>query len=204
MPVAINYKICDLAPMCGGIEVCPTGAFFWNKKTKRPDVDNKKCLSCGVCVRECPVNAILLARDQKEYDELLEKIKNDPRSEVDLWKEKLGTQPGRTVPLAPIITTRNFQEEISGSKDWILLDVWSEETLDCRFHSISFDDLKLNKVSFKKLDGGTEKELAYQLRVKKPPTLILFKDGRERWRHEGYLYASDRNSIKQELEKLIS
>ena len=32
MPVIINFKVCDNAEVCNAINVCPTGAFNWNKE----------------------------------------------------------------------------------------------------------------------------------------------------------------------------
>ncbi len=204
MPVVINYKICDLAPECGGIEVCPTGAFFWNKKTKRPDVDNKKCTSCGVCARECPVNAILVATTEKEYQKLLKKVKNDPRSEKELWRERLGCQPGRTPPLATIVTQRNFSKEVLKAKGMIALDVWSEETLDCRYHSLLWDEVKVSeKFKLRKLDGGKYTQLAKKLEATRLPTLLFFKDGQEIGRKEGYLYSKDKALVKKQIKRLL-
>ncbi|MCJ7804262.1 thioredoxin domain-containing protein [Patescibacteria group bacterium] len=198
MSGVINYKICDLVPECGGIEVCPTGAFFWNKKAKRPDIDNSKCISCGACVRECPVDAIIVVQTKEELKEVLEKIKNDPRSEKDLWRERLGTQPGRTPPLAIVITPKNFFQEVLKAKGPVALDVWSEETLDCRYHSLLWDDLRVSgKVAFKKLDGGKYPQLAKKLKVRKFPTLLLFRNGKEIGRKEGYIYSQDKSSLSE-------
>jgi NAD-dependent dihydropyrimidine dehydrogenase PreA subunit len=204
MPAIINYKICDLAPECGGITVCPTGAFFWNKKTKRPEVDIKKCISCGVCARTCPAKAILVAEAEKEYQKLVDQIKNDPRSEKDLWRERLGTQPGRTPPLAEVVTPKNFKKKILNAKSWVALDVWSNETLDCRYHSILWEDLKItDRVVFKKLDGGKYSNLAKRLKVSNFPTLIIFKDGVERWRHQGYLHHGDLILVRSKILELL-
>lgn len=201
MPVVINYKICDLAPECGGIGVCPVGAFFWNKKTKRPEVDNKKCTSCGVCARERPVRAILVAKTKEEYQKLLERVKRDPRSEKELWYERLGCQPGRTPPLAKIVTPKNFSQEVTKARKPVALDVWSEETLDCRYHSVLWDELGFsNKVEFKKFDGGKHPNFIKKLRVTKLPTFLLFKQGKEIGRKEGYIFSKDKKKVRSLLK----
>lgn len=203
MPGVINYKICDLVDACGGIAACPTGAFFWNKKTKRPEIDNSECISCGVCVAECPVEAIIIVQTEEEFKEVLEKIKNDPRSEKELWRERLGCQPGRTPPLAKVVTPDNFGKEVLKAKGLMVLDVWSEETLDCRYHSVLWDDLGVSKsVFYKKLDGGTNKELAKKLKINIFPTLLFFKDGKEIGRKEGYIYSKDKQSLGKLARKL--
>ncbi|WP_246810145.1 ferredoxin family protein [Methyloligella sp. GL2] len=45
------------------VEVCPVDCFYEgeNMLVIHPD----ECISCGVCVYECPVSAILLASDPK-------------------------------------------------------------------------------------------------------------------------------------------
>ena len=74
MPAIINHKICDQASACGGISVCPVGAFTYNEKTKRIEIDNDTCISCGACEKTCPIGAIGVARTQEEFDELYDKI----------------------------------------------------------------------------------------------------------------------------------
>lgn len=205
MPVVINYKICDLARECGGIAVCPTKAFFWNEKTQRPDVDNNKCTSCGLCSLECPVGAILVARTPRELAHLKKIIANDPRLEKELWRERLGTQPGRTPPKAAIVTPDNFQKEILQTKGLVALDVWSEATLDCRYHSLLWENLGFaDKISLKKLDGGKHQNLLRRLKVTVIPTLIFFNNGQEQGRRGGYLYRKDEPALKQLIRRLIA
>jgi len=203
MPGVINYKICDLANACGGLAVCPTKAFSWNKKLKKPEIDNKKCTSCGICVAECPVEAIVVTRTEEEFEEVLEKIRNDPRSEKELWRERLGCQPGRTPPLAVVVTPNNFEKEVLKAEGLIALDVWSEETLDCRYHSVLWDDLGFaKKIAFKKLDAGKNKELAQKLKAKKLPSLLFFKNSEEVGRREGYLYHNDMCELREMMGEL--
>lgn len=204
MPGVINYKICDLASECGGIEVCPTGAFFWNKKTQKPDIDNSKCISCGVCVRECPVDAIIVVQTEEEFKKVLEDIKKDPRSEKELWRERLGCQPGRTPPLATVVTPKNFSQEIINAKGMFALDVWSEETLDCRYHSLLWNDIGISdRVELMKLDGSEYPKLAKKLGVTKLPTLLFFEDGKKIRRKEGYIYSKDKKAVKNLLKRLL-
>ena len=40
MSVLINFKICDNAKECGGIEVCPTGALSWDEENETIKIDN--------------------------------------------------------------------------------------------------------------------------------------------------------------------
>lgn len=86
----------------------------------------------------------------------------------------------------------------------MVLDIWSEETLDCRYHSVLWDDLGFtNKVTFKKLRGDRHLELARKLKIIKLPTLLIFKDGKEVSRKEGYLYHSDKNALVRQINSLL-
>jgi thioredoxin-like negative regulator of GroEL len=149
------------------------------------------------------VNAIIVTKTEEEFREVLEKIKNDPRSERDLWRERLGCQPGRTRPLAIVVTPKNFAQEVSRSKGWVALDVWSERTLDCRYHSVLWEDLGLGeKVGFKKLDGGKRPELATKLKVTKLPTLLFLKNGQELIRKEGYVHPEDKSALIKQIREI--
>ena len=90
MPVIINHKICDQASACGGISVCPVGAFTYNKAKKRIEVDNEKCISCGACEKTCPIGAIGFARTKEEFAELVQAVELDPRSPEDLFVDRFG------------------------------------------------------------------------------------------------------------------
>ena len=90
MPAIINHKICDQASACGGISVCPVGAFTYNEKTKRIEIDNTKCISCGACEKTCPIGAIGVARTQEEFEELKQAIEEDPRNPDDLFVDRYG------------------------------------------------------------------------------------------------------------------
>lgn len=46
---------------CGAcITICPTGAFFTDKKTKKIIFDNTKCVACEMCLKGCPPRAMQL------------------------------------------------------------------------------------------------------------------------------------------------
>lgn len=76
-----------------------------------------------MCARERPVRAILVAKTKEEYQKLLERVKRDPRSEKELWYERLGCQPGRTPSLTKIVTPKNFFQEVTKARKPVALDV---------------------------------------------------------------------------------
>jgi ferredoxin len=81
------------------VAVCPVECFHEgpNFLVIDPDV----CIDCGVCIAECPVEAIVdekdLAEAQKEYRDLNRRLlqqwplilaSQDPLPEADAWAEK--------------------------------------------------------------------------------------------------------------------
>ena len=98
MAVLLNYKICDNAAECGGIEICPTGALFWNEANEKIEIDNNLCISCRNCVAECPVGAIQVAATDEEYESIKTDIDNDqPNAASALrWSPDNPGCPGRS------------------------------------------------------------------------------------------------------------
>ena len=57
MAVLINFKICDNAKECGGIDVCPTGALSWNDVDSKIEIDNDKNVT--IYYKFSPLNNVL-------------------------------------------------------------------------------------------------------------------------------------------------
>lgn len=207
MPIIINHNLCDEADACGGIEICPTKAFYFDYKKGEVAIDHSKCNECLKCTLPdaCPVGCILYARDKKEETKIKKKIKEDPRTEKWLWQERYGCQPAKTPPKATIITDKNFNkvEKQSGYK---LIDLWHEEYLDCRAYSVLFKDLIKgikHEVSIYKLDSQKYPSLAKIFKVKKVPTLLLYKEKKEVWRYEGLMKDTNVLQFNKELKAKI-
>jgi ferredoxin len=81
------------------VAVCPVECFHEgpNFLVINPDV----CIDCGICIAECPVEAIVdqkdLAQDQAEYLELNKRLAQqwplilaaqEPLPEAEIWAEK--------------------------------------------------------------------------------------------------------------------
>lgn len=46
---------------CGAcITVCPTGALYIDKKTRKVIFDSDKCIACELCVKACPPRAMIV------------------------------------------------------------------------------------------------------------------------------------------------
>ena len=57
MKLAVNKGRCPQNHPCPSIRVCPTGALRQDG-FKAPYVIEEKCISCGKCVRYCPMGAL--------------------------------------------------------------------------------------------------------------------------------------------------
>lgn len=206
--IIFNYNLCDMAPECGGIEVCPNGAIYYEEKQQRPVWDESKCTFCLKCTTPdaCPVGVILFARDEEDEKRIMNMIKDDPRTAKWLWKERYGVQPARTSPIATIVTDTNFESVLS-EPGFKVIDLWSEETLDCRLHSPLYEDLLgrlLDKVKVYKLDAGEFGGLAEKLGVSEFPTLLIFEGNEEVFRFGGYISKEKISSVIKDLKKALS
>jgi len=205
MPILINHKLCDEAPECGGIEVCPVHAFYFDKKKQKISIDQSKCIECLKCTLPdvCPVGCILYARNKIEEKKIKKMIQEDRRTKKWLWKERYGCQPGKTSPLVENLNQKNIQKVIK-QKGIVCIDVWNEKFLDCRLHSPLYEEIyKEINVSFYKLDGLTYPLLADKLKIKIFPTLLLYKNQQEVLRHEGYLNTKTKlKSLKEKVKNL--
>ncbi|MBU0976672.1 MAG: thioredoxin domain-containing protein [Patescibacteria group bacterium] len=203
MPIIINHNLCDEAPECGGIEVCPKKAFYFDKKKQRVCVDHSKCTECLKCTLPdcCPVGCILYARNKSEEKRIRNRIKEDPRTAKWLWKERYGCQPGKTPPKAKIITDKNF-DKVKITKGFKLIDIWHYDFLDCRAYSVLFEELceEITKApDIYKLDARKFPDISKKLRVKMLPALLLLKDEKEVYRFEGLL----KDSMCRKVNKVI-
>lgn len=51
-------KTCRQCQNCPPSEICPTGAFQWNKETGVVTIVEEKCDQCGLCISECPFASV--------------------------------------------------------------------------------------------------------------------------------------------------
>jgi thioredoxin 1 len=201
MPALINFKICDNAPECGGIAVCPVKAMTYDKKNKSIVIDNDKCISCGLCVPECPISAIYVAKTEKKYEDIKKEINNDPRTIKDLFVDRYGASP---ISDFFMITSSQLEEKIK-SKELTLIEVYSEELLECLLKSIPIRDIT------DAIDGDIQyfnlpssEEIIEKYQIEELPSLLIFKDGKLLEKIGGYYDIDKEEEFKQRVKDIIS
>ncbi|UMX47883.1 MAG: 4Fe-4S binding protein [Candidatus Nealsonbacteria bacterium DGGOD1a] len=196
MTVLINFKICDNAKECSGIAVCPTGALSWDEKKKSIKINNKKCISCGKCQRACGVEAIKVAKNEKEYVKIKKEINNDSRKATDLFIDRFGAQP--VTPMF-LVAEDKFTLSSLESKKPAMVEFFNENSIECLLRSIPIKDLVAGmKINYEKIELKTALLLG-KYQISKLPALLFFKDGKLFGKIEGY-YDLDK---KGELIKLV-
>jgi Fe-S-cluster-containing hydrogenase component 2 len=196
MSVLINFKICDNAKECSGVAVCPTGALSWDEKRKSIKIDNKKCVSCGKCVKACGVEAIKVAKNEKEYVKLKKEIAADPRKATDLFVDRYGAQP---VSPMFLVAEDKFNLESLQSRKPAVVEFFNSDSVQCLLRSIPIKELVGGlEINYEKLELKTD-SLLKKYKISKLPALLFFRDGKLVDMIEGY-YDKDR---KSELAKLV-
>lgn len=196
MPAIINHKICDQANACGGIRVCPVGAFTYNEKTKRIEIDNSKCISCGACEKTCPIGAIAVAQTWEEYEELKKEIDNDPRSAEDLFVDRYG---GDIINENVLIDVKDLDKVSKESND-TLIEVFNDDSIMCLLKSIPFADILENSTYKKYYRCNVGESDLSKFGVKELPSLLLCNAGKVRVVY-GYFEEKDAEELYKKLKK---
>ena len=195
MPAIINHKICDQASACGGISVCPVGAFTYNEEKKKIEIDNEKCISCGACARSCPIGAIGVARTQEEFEELKQIIDEDPRNPDELFIDRFG---GDIIDESVIIDFADLEKTIQES-DNTIIELFNDDSIMCLLKSIPYSEI-LDNSSYKTYYRcNVEDNDISAFGLTELPSLLLCKAGKVEKVVNGYFESKD----KAELFKLM-
>lgn len=200
MAVLVNFKICDNAKECGGIAVCPTGALSYDDEKESIIIDNDKCISCGSCENECPIGAIMVARNDEEYEIIKEKIDNDNRTTKDLFVDRYGATP---LSEFFIIEFKDIENKVR-SEGVTLIELYKDDSIQCLLKSIPIKELSEifpKEILFYKAEV-TENDIN-KYDIKELPSLLIFKNGNLLGKIEGYYDIDEKEEMIKEIKKVI-
>jgi NAD-dependent dihydropyrimidine dehydrogenase PreA subunit len=201
MSVLINFKICDNAKECNGIAVCPTGALAWDEKKGSIKIDNTKCVSCGKCEKACSVDAIMVAKNQKQYEKLKKEIENDPRSGDDLLIDRYGAQPVHPIFL---MIESDFDLQVLQSKKIVAVEFFNEDSIACLLRSIPLKELIEDAVvKYRKLEIK-DNSFAEKYKINQFPSMLFFKDGEIIGRINGYYDKDKKVELKKMIDRIVT
>ena len=196
MSVLINFKMCDNAPECGGIAVCPTGALSWDQENECIKIDNDKCISCGSCEKECPIGAITVAYTDEEYKKKKEEIDNDPRTIKDLFTDRYGC-----VPLSEGFITDEERLDSKIRGELVLVECDDEDAYECLLKSIPIKELTENlpdDTRFYKLPVKDKTKEKYGIDTL--PALLVFKEEKLVGKVEGYYTVDNKEELLNKIK----
>ena len=200
MKALINFKICDNAKECGGIAICPTGAMHYDEEKQTIVIDDS-CINCGVCEKECPVGAIMVAKDETQYQQYIEDINNDPRTIKDLFVDRYGAA---SLSEFFLIGEENIDEIVKKGK-LTFIEVFNNDEAACLLKSIPIKEITDNineEVSYYKVE--TNDEILKKYNIDEVPALLIFKNGALLGKIEGYFEISDKNEFENKVTEIVN
>jgi len=203
MPVKINYNICDQGKGCPCISACPNGAWGFNEETKRPEIDLSKCDDCFTCVKTCPARAVLAATSEEGMKKIEEELKNYPKTRQELLAPRFNADPSDQESQ---ITSKDFEEKVLKQKGIVIVEFWSNPCVSrCRLNAALYSDIlpeKLKDAPVHKVNALENTDLMVKYELFTFPTLIVFKDGEVIESITGYTSISEKEALRERLEKV--
>ena len=95
-----------------------------------------------------------------------------------------------------VITKENFEKEVIGSTEPIVVDFWASWCGPCKMLAPEIAELAAEGIKVGKVNVDEEGELAIKFGIMSIPTVILFKDGQAEKKTVGYM---TKDQLKAEL-----
>ncbi len=199
MAVLVNFKICDNAKECSGVAVCPTGALSWNEEEETIEIDNDKCISCGLCEKECPIGAFTVVKNEEEYNKIKKEIDEDPRTTKDLFVDRYGA-----VAISDFFKIKLEEIKEKAKKDCLtLIEIYNPDAAECLLKSIPIKELtyELPKDTlFYKVESS---ENVDEYKIEELPSLLVFKNGQLLGHIDGYYTVDDKRIVLSKLDDIL-
>lgn len=196
MAVLLNRSICDNDFECFGIEVCPTGALFWNSDENQIGLDNNLCISCKECVSACPIGAFVVADNEYDYNNYLSNFNSNTEPATGLFVERYGAAPIDEESVIDEKTLVTKLQEMGNST--VLVEKFKEESIQCLLLSIPVEQLtKKTGAKFIKCYVEADKNGIY-------PQLLVFKNMVLIGTIEGYFDNNDADILIEKLRQLLT
>lgn len=199
MGVLVNFKICDNAKECGGIAVCPTGALSWREEKESIEIDNDKCISCGLCEKECPIGAIVVAKSEEEYKKIQKDIEDDPRTTKDLFVDRYGA-----AAISDFFRVELSEINEKVEKDCLtLVEIYNPDLAECLLKSIPIKELTKNLPEDTLFYKAESDKNIDEYQIKELPSLLVFKKGKLLGHIDGYYSTDDKEKVISKLDEII-
>lgn len=201
MAILVNFKICDNAPECLAPPACPTGAIIWNEEKKTLEIDNNKCTSCGLCIPTCPMEAIVLAKTDEEYEKIKKEIDEDKRTRKDLFVDRYGATP----LMEAFMATEEMLDDKLERDNLTFVEIYDSENLECLLKSIPLKEITENMpkdTRYYKADHTDSLMKKYD--IKKLPALMIFKSGKMLGKIDGYYSVDEKEEFFTIINEIVN
>jgi len=149
----------------------------------------------------CPVQAIFMAKNDKEYKQIKKEIAKDKRKISDLFIDKYGAQP-----LHPgfIYKLKNFKANVIEATKIVMVEIYNDSSIQCLLRSIPLKEIVSHKnMKFCKINIHNDKKFLERYKIKKLPSLLFFTEGKIFGKIEGYYDIDKKKELQVKIQKIL-